>query len=901
VTAVARLALANLSRARSRTLVRLVVLATATALLGSMLLFVGDSLKQMSASAVRGVPVDWQGPVNSDQAAKAVAVRTAAQPGVLEAVPTATAPLAGASTVSSKGTTSAGSGSVLAVPPGYGREISTFRMLQGSLRQGQVVLDQQMAATLRAHIGGKVRLRATLRSPPVAYTVSGVAVVTAPDVLFQPLDPQLGPAPAQPPANVAILPLDTFAQTYAPNLRSLNAANVGSSVQPGAQDAVQWQVQAKLDPRPLSAGSPTKAYRLENQTRNRVERSLPGQVQFVDNLGDHLQTAAGDALYAEALYILLAVPGALIALGLAYLAALGTVERDRRDLALLRARGASRRDLLGLALIESTALGAAAGVAGAALAVGAVGALVPAGVHFTLARIALVGGACILLAIAGAAAARIGAAASVLRSSVVDSRRSARRTGRPLWQLLYVDVACLAVSGLVYWLTVRSGFSAVINPDSNPTLSLSVYMFFAPALLWIGATLLLVRLRGRILSWAALRASGGRATSGPAFLLSSAGRRGAAINRGLVIVGLLLAFAVSLGIFTATWDQQANIDAQLTLGADVVATAPPGTIAKGDLAHRIDRVPGVTATTALDHSYAYVGPDLQDTYGIDPSSFTRATTLRDSYFLGDSASGAMAKLRSTPDGILVSKETITDYALKQGDLLKLRVLDRSSGRFHVVPFHVAGTVQEFPSAPKDSFMVTNLAHLERASHGDGPNVVFAKATDDPVAVAQRVRQATARDGTVVKDIGEQTAQTVSSITTVNLDDISRIEEIFSVVLAAGAMALFVSLAVAERRQEFATMAAVGASLRRIGAFLWSEAGFVLVAAALLAAGLGWLLAKMLVAMLTHAFDPPPDHLAIPWAFLGELSAATLAATVIAIAIAARSLRRLSLGAILREQ
>ena len=44
------------------------------------------------------------------------------------------------------------------------------------------------------------------------------------------------------------------------------------------------------------------------------------------------------------------------------------------------------------------------------------------------------------------------------------------------------------------------------------------------------------------------------------------------------------------------------------------------------------------------------------------------------------------------------------------------------------------------------------------------------------------------------------------------------------VLAAAAMALFVAIAIAERRQELATMAALGASLRRIGAFVWSEAG-----------------------------------------------------------------------------
>ena len=50
---------------------------------------------------------------------------------------------------------------------------------------------------------------------------------------------------------------------------------------------------------------------------------------------------------------MLAVPGALIGLALAYLAALGTVERDRRELALLRARGATGRDLFALAGAES--------------------------------------------------------------------------------------------------------------------------------------------------------------------------------------------------------------------------------------------------------------------------------------------------------------------------------------------------------------------------------------------------------------------------------------------------------------------------------------------------------------------------------------------------------------------
>jgi len=261
----------------------------------------------------------------------------------------------------------------------------------------------------------------------------------------------------------------------------------------------------------------------------------------------------------------------------------------------------------------------------------------------------------------------------------------------------------------------------------------------------------------------------------------------------------------------------------------------------------------------------------------------------------------MQRLAARPDGILVSKETITDYSLRPGDLLRLRVLDQRSGTFQVVDFHVIGVVQEFPSAPRDSFMVANVRFLESVTHGRGPNVIFVKAPGDPSAVARRIAAATRHAGTQVKDIRRQNAQTVSSITTVDLRGVSRIEEAFAIALAAGAMALFVVLALAERRREFATMAALGASLRDIGSFVWSEAALVLVAALVLATGLGWLLSEMLVAMLQHVFDPPPDSLAIPWGFLGALAGGAVVATVAASALAALGLRRLPLGETLREQ
>jgi putative ABC transport system permease protein len=898
VTAVAALAVRGLIRDGPRTAVRVVVLAAAVALLAAMIVFVGHALETMTGSAVRTVPLDWQGPVSSYRSAVHTASGVARQPGVLSVAPTATASFSGLEHRAAAGTIRSGTGAILAVPPGYPNRFHTFHFLRGSLKPGEIVFDQQLAATLQVQPGDTVTLTPRPGSKPIRLRVSGVALVTAPDLLFQPLDPLVGPAPAQPPVDIAILSLATFAQQVAPQLPTIAAGSATGLT--GAPAGVQWQVQAQADPAFLT-GSPSQALTRAGQIRNRVERSLPGQVQFVDNLSDSLTSASGDALYAETLFIMLAVPGALIALGLAYLAALGTADRDRRDLALLRARGASRHELLWFAAIESLALGVVAGALGTAVGILAAQHAVPNGLALGTGRALATLGICILVATLGAGAARLGATLAVFHAPVTEARRSVRRGGKPLWQRLYLDLVALALSGLVYWLTARTGFSAIVNPDSNPTLSLSVYMFLAPVLLWVGAALLLLRLRGRALEWLAARASGSRTASWRGFLLASAGRRGAAINRGLILVALLLAFGVALGVFTATYDQQARVDAQLSLGADVVVTVPPGAATRRHLDTQISRLPGVAGVSSIDHSYAYVGPDLQDTFGIDATTLRHGTTLRDSYFLSGGANEVLNRLRSTPDGVLVSKETITDYSLRLGDLLKLLVLDHARGAFRVVPFHVAGVVQEFPSAPRDSFMVANLAYLQRVSHDGGPNVILVKSGGDPVALAHRIATATRTAGTTVKDITHQTAQTVSSITAVDLSGISRIEEAFALALAALAMALFVAVGLAERRQELATMAALGASLQRVASFLWSEAVLVLAASVALAALLGWLMAEMLVSMLQHVFDPPPDHLAAPWGFLAALAGAALLGTVLAALLASYGVRRFRLGAILREE
>src|SRR5207245_9215143 len=154
--------------------------------------------------------------------------------------------------------------------------IHTFRFLRGSLRPGQVVFDQQLAATLQVQPGDLVTLTPRRGARPIRLRVSGIALVTASDQLFQPLNPLIGPAPAQPPADIAILPLATFAAKVAPALPSIGSA-LGASAVPGSQTGTQWQVQAQVDMGALT-GSPAHALGQATAIRNRIERSLPGPV-----------------------------------------------------------------------------------------------------------------------------------------------------------------------------------------------------------------------------------------------------------------------------------------------------------------------------------------------------------------------------------------------------------------------------------------------------------------------------------------------------------------------------------------------------------------------------------------------------------------------------------------------
>ncbi len=139
-----------------------------------------------------------------------------------------------------------------------------------------------------------------------------------------------------------------------------------------------------------------------------------------------------------------------------------------------------------------------------------------------------------------------------------------------------------------------------------------------------------------------------------------------------------------------------QLGAALTVGSDVaVTTAPDSTTS---LEPTLAQVPPVAAVEKVSHRLVYVGPDLQDLYGIDPITIGRAAPLQDAFTLGSSVETVLADLAKTPDGALLSQETLHDYQLHTGDLVRLR-LRNQKGSLVTVPFHVVGVVTEFATAP----------------------------------------------------------------------------------------------------------------------------------------------------------------------------------------------------------
>lgn len=851
-------------------------IAVTIAFISAIGAFITYSGRSMTARAIGELPVDWQIQLapGADEKAVEGALRATTAYTALSRVSYADVGGFVAKTEGSVQTT--GAGKVVGIGSEYRRLFpGQLRALTGA-PEG-VLVTQQAAANLHVRPGDSVEvLRIGL--PPATVRVDGLVDLPRADSFFQSIGLLPNAAPQAPPDNVILVPEALWQGLFAEQ----------ALLRP---DSVRLQLHVKIGHGFPS--DPNLACVHVQELAHNLEARIAGGGAVGNNLFDQLSAVRENALYSNILFLFLGLPGTILAILLVlFIAASGERQRER-ERRLLRAQGASMGRVLRLEEAEALGTGICGVLAGTVLSYFAAGMVIPRGP----ATIGLVSQWVAFASVAGLVLALVAVIRPALRTGGATTGEEGREPSRPVWKRIYLDLVLLAASAIEFLRVARSGYAVVLAPEGATALSVNYEAFIAPFCLWVGGVLLGLRVfeglvagkRGFV---SALIRPTARGLS--PLVAASLSRDRKYLTRGMLLVSLAFSFAVSTSIFNTTYTRQARVDAELTNGADVTLTGIAPFTRDDSRVQRVSALPGIAGMQPMLHRFAYVGNDLQDLYGIDPRHIQEATNMADAYFGNKDAKGTLASLERQADGVLVSEETVRDFQLRKGDLVNLRLQSGKDHAYHVIPFHFVGVVREFPTAPKDSFLVANAGYIASMTENASFEILLLRAGSSSERLARQVGESLGSAGpagVAISDIGSAQRTIDSGLTSVDLHGLTSFELLFAALSLACSLGLVLALGMAERRRNFAILTIIGAGKREVDAFIGSEC-LVISAGGIVWGGLlGLGEAQVLVKILSGVFDPPPETLALPWGYLGALLLTAVASLALAESITSRLTRR----------
>src|SRR5581483_2861642 len=275
-----------------------------------------------------------------------------------------------------------------------------------------------------------------------------------------------------------------------------------------------------------------------------------------------------------------------------------------------------------------------------------------------------------------------------------------------------------------------------------------------------------------------------------------------------------------------------------------------------------------------------------DLYGVTPS-IVNATTISDAYFGGGHAHEKLAALERRRDGIFVAEETVLDYQLRLGDLIRIRVLDTRSHRYVPTPFHVLGVVREFPTAPTDSFLLANASYVREVTHSNSAETMLIRTAGRSPRQVARAVASIVPPGTRVQDVETERRIAASGLVAVDVGGLTEIEIVFATLIALGGVSLLLVLTFVERSRSFVILRALRVTTRQVTGLASAEAGSVLFVGLATGTAIGGTLGWILVKVLRGVFDPPPQHPVIPWLYVAALAGTLIVCSAIATAVTLR--------------
>ena len=619
------------------------------------------------------------------------------------------------------------------------------------------------------------------------------------------------------------------------------------------------------------------------------------------------------------------------------------VERQRLEIAVLRSRGAGRRQIVALFALESAALSAVAFAVGPWL-----GAAFTTALGASDSFLGFVQRKALPVAVGGEAFAYSGAAAlfsflmylvpvaSAMRFSIVDQKRSSARELRSsFWHRFGLDAVLLGIS-IYGLLTFRRRTSDVIEQGlGGASLTVDPLLFAVPSMFILGLGLLMLRLYPwfvKLVYW--LGASRWSASQYSALLQVS---RRSGQYHGFM---MFLILTVGTGLYTASAARtiNGNLEDQIRYagGADVVvrqewvddapvqpvgvpqgvpleASAPPGSskinYLEPDFGVFAD-LPGASHAARVFHNdkaHAWAGDEHAAIrlLGIHTQEFGHAAWMKEGllpYHFFD----YLNVIAPDPRAVLVSRSLAEAFSLEPGDVLDVGWSDTSR-----MQTTVYGIVDYFPTfnpnpdrleggreAAKPMLVVGHLETIQNELALEPYDVWIDVASPDDRGMLYAALEEREIRLVSIHDTHELIVESRNDPFRMAMNGVMSLGFLLSLAITFTGFVLYWMLALQGRTLQFGIFRSMGLSFKQIVGMLGTEQLLTSGAGVVFGLVCGWAASELFVPLFQVSFDPgrivPPFDVMIDAGDTLRLFGFVAAMLALALLALSTALRRVKL-------
>lgn len=589
------------------------------------------------------------------------------------------------------------------------------------------------------------------------------------------------------------------------------------------------------------------------------------------------------------------------------------VNRQRNEIAVLRSRGATALQILGIAVLEASLLGVIALLAGVPVSqgvsqlIGATRSFLNFSIESDL-RVAMTlstfrfG----LVALGITLVAQVFPSLGAARYTIVSYKQEQSRTIRPpWWQRAWLDILLLIPAGYGAYLLQQQGSIAMMGAANNSTGSPfeNPLLFLVPALGALALTLFVLRLLPifmRVIAWIASK------TNSVGFLLATRylSRDPAFYTTPLILLILTLSLSAFTASLAQTLDNHLYDQSYYRTGADVRLVelgrsdlpTESGGAAGGSESGAASTTGGATAAAAEGPNWVFIpvsehlkvpeilgaarvgefgaSVQVQGSWtesmfiGIDRIDFPKATYWRRD-FAPASLGALMNALAVSPDGVLMRRDFMRENSIRVGDAIQVRV--SNYGQRADMAMKVAGEYDYFPTWYEDDppLLIGNLDYLFEQVGGEMPYDVWIK-TVPAINYDKMISDLRALDFVVL----DWQSATLRIANEQRRPERQGLFGVLSVGFLAAALLtvlgflLYALFSFRRRFIELGTLRAMGLSPVQMTTFLAWELAFLIILGLLAGTAVGSLISQVFIPYLQVGADvtakTPPFTVEIAW-------------------------------------